>query len=576
MEKADKTQIWLEYEKGTEYLRTKEMYSKIEKHWNFFHGRQWENAKLGDIQPIVINVIKPIVKYKTGVLNQNSYRVVFSPDYLADNPENANKLCELLSKHIDRIFENEKLDSILRQVIQDSCVVSEGILYNYYNKSTDEIKTELIDKNNLVLGNEAEENLQNQPYIIISFRRPVEEIKEEAIVNEMSKENIEKIVEDKEIDEQAGINDTTEETTPMCLVLLKMFKKKNAEGKTTVCFKKCTKYADITEEQETDLELYPVCHFVWESEKGNARGLGEVEANVANQIEINKTETRRALSVKAVAYPKLVYNSKYIPDPDSIKGAGAEIAIEGSGVDDVRGMIGYINPTSMSADSKYLLEELIGYTQELAGAGDNASGNVDPTKTSAKAIIAVQQAQQQPLNEQKTKYKEFLEDLARIYLNMLQVYKIEGLRIPIEEDGQTVDSNGVVNAVKNIEYKDISAKDLQALKSNVRVDISSTAPYDKYAVEQSLENLFVSQKISFEEYVNALPYDSSMPKTKLEEIIKKREQVKKDIQAMQDNVGAQMDRINTILQQNSSVQEIENIANMGNENIYQFQNAIGG
>lgn len=574
-----KTTIWNDYEKGTDYCRKRNMYEKIEKHWNFLHGKQWENAKLGDIQPVVINVIKPIVKYKTGVLNQSSYRVVLSPDYLATNPEDANAICELLSKHIDRIFENENLDAILKQVLQDSCVTSEGILYSYFDNTYKQIKTELTDKNNILYGNEVEEDIQQQPYIIISFRRPVEEVKEEATANGMKKKEIDLIMKDEHIEEQAGYKDIDDEISPMCLVLLKMYKKENKEGKKTVHFRKCTKYAYITEEQDTGLELYPVCHFVWESEKGNARGLGEVEANVPNQIEINKNQMRRIISVRSMAYPKLIYNKNYIKDTTSLNKAGAEIAVEGAGVDDVRNAIGYLNATSMSADSKYVQEELIGYTQELAGAGDNASGNVDPTKTSAKAIIAVQQAQEQPLNEQKIKYKEFLESLARIYLNMLQVYMIDGLVIPTEQEVQFQDENGFIQTETQTIYQRVTPEILQSLKSNVRVDITSDTPYDKYAVEQSLENLFATQQITLEEYIHALPYNSVMPKTKLEEIIKKREQEKQNIQQMQSIANEQMGRIQALLSQGQAQETANNIQQMqrqGQGQIKKFQQAIGG
>lgn len=574
-----KTTIWQDYEKGVEYCKKKNMYADVDKFWNFFHGKQWENAKLGDIQPVVINIIKPIVKYKTGVLNQSSYRVMLSPDYLETNPKDANALCELLSKHIDRIFENEGLDSVLRQAIQDSCVTSEGILYSYFDKVKQAVKTELIDKNNILLGNEAEEDIQNQPYIIISFRRPVEDVREEATANKMKKEDIDNIMEDNNTEEQAGHKETDEEITPMCLVLLKMYKKENEQGIVTVHFRKCTKYSNVTEEQDTGLELYPVCHFIWESEKGNARGIGEVEANVPNQIEINKTQMRRIISVRSTAYPKTIYNKNYIKDISSLSKAGAEIGVEGSGVDDVRNTIGYLNPAPMGADSKYLLEELINYTQEFAGAGDNASGNVDPTKTSAKAIIAVQQAQQQPLNEQKIKYEKFLEDLARIYLNMFQAYMINGLAIPVEEEVQYQDETGMIRTETQTIYEQVTADVLQALKSNVRVEITSKNAYDKYAVEQSLENLFVAEKITFEEYVHSLNYDSSMPKTKLEEIIKKREQEKQNIQQMQNIANAKMSRIQQLMGQMQNQESVNNISAMqeqGQAQIRQFNRALGG
>ena len=45
----------------------------------------------------------------------------------------------------------------------------------------------------------------------------------------------------------------------------------------------------------------------------------------------------------------------------------------------------------------------------------------------------------------------------------------------------------------------------------------------------SLENLLGAGQITFEEYVNALPEDSTMPKTKLKEILKTREEKNKII-----------------------------------------------
>lgn len=575
-EKLEVTTIWSEYEKGIDYMTTKNIFSSTERNYNFFLGRQWENAKLGDMKPIVINIIKPIVKYKTGVINQNAYSVVFSPSYLQQNPQEANKICELLSKHVDRIFENQNLSGKLRIVVKDACINSEGILYNYYNEQDDEIVPEVVNKNNFLLGNEADEYIQDQPYIIIAFRKPIEQVKEEAILDGRKQEEIDLIVEDEEIEHEAGYNGNNQEISPMCMELLKMYKKKNKDGIKTVHFAKCTKYAEIIKEKDTGLKLYPVEHYVWESEKGNARGCGEVETNISNQIEINKTEMRRAIAVKSLAYPKLAYNSTYIKNPKALRQTGAEIQFEGAGIDDIRSQIGYISATSMSADSKYLLDELVTYTQDLAGAGDNASGNVDVTKTSAKAILAVQQAQQQPLNEQLYKYKEFLESLARIYLDMLQNYKVNGLVFEDEIPKQVVNEQGIATTENVTQQYPLSYEELQYLKANVKVDITPKTPYDKYAVEQSLDNLFLADKITFEEWVNALPYDGYNDKTKLLEIVKKRQQDKEDIQTMQNQANQKMSEIQQLLNKQSVNQDIQNIANEGQSKIIQLQQALGG
>lgn len=575
-EKLSVTTIWQEYQKGIEYMSMRNVFRNTERNNNFFLGKQWENAKLGDMKPIVINIIQTIVKYKIGVINQNTYAVVFSPSYLQNNPQEANKICELLSKHVDRIFENQNLSGKLRIIVKDACINSEGIIYNYYNKNDDEIISEVINKNNICYGNEADENIQDQPYIIISFRKPVEQVKEEAILNGMSQADVDLIVADEEIENEAGYDGINQEISPMCMVLLKLYKKTNADGVKTVHFAKCTKFTEIIKETDTGLKLYPVEHYVWESEKGSSRGIGAVETNIPNQIEINKTEMRRAIAVKAMAYPKLVYNNNYIKNPKALKQTGADIELEGAQVDDIRKYVGYISATSMSADSKYLLEELVTYTQNLAGAGDNASGNIDVTKTSAKAIIAVQQAQQQPLNEQLYKYKEFLESLARIYLDMLQNYKVNGLTLQEEVQNQIMGENGIVSTENTTQEYQLSYEDLQFLKANVKVDITPKTPYDKYAVEQSLENLFMADKITFEEWVNALPYDSYNDKSKLLEIVKKRKQDQEAIKQMEKNANDQMARIKQLLAQQQRAEDINNIDNMGQAKIRQFQQVMGG
>ena len=579
LEDCAPTSIWQEYERGVSYNRRKNLYTNTDRNYNFFHGKQWENAKLGDMSPIVINVIKPIVKYKVGVRNQNAYSVVFSPSYLESNAKEANKLCELLSKHTDRFFENQNITSKLRTIVKDACINSEGIFFMYFdeNEGRDgEVIGEVVDKNNIYYGDETNENIEEQPYIIIAFRKPVSVVREEAIKKGVSREDIELIVSDEEKKERAGYTNNTnnEELTPMCLELLKLYKKVNADGVKTVHFTKCTKFVEIEKEQDTKMKLYPVAHFVWEEEKGNARGMGDVEPNIPNQIEINKTEMRRAIIVKDSAYPKLAYNKSYIKNLKSLNQVGAKIELEGAGIDDIRKYVGYINGTSMSADSKYLLDELVNYTQNLAGAGDNASGNIDVTKTSARAILAVQQAQEQPLNEQLYRFKEFLESIARIYLDMIQNYMINGLVISDDVEQQAVDEMGNITTETVTVGIPVSYETLNELKTNVKVDITPTTPFSKMDMEQSLENLFTADKITFEEWVNALPYDSSYPKKRLEEIIKQREQTKKDISMMQQNAQNQMNEIQQLLSQQSRQEDINNISNQGNAQIMQFQQAL--
>ncbi len=80
---------------------------------------------------------------------------------------------------------------------------------------------------------------------------------------------------------------------------------------------------------------------------------------------------------------------------------------------------------------------------------------------------------------------------------------------------------------------------------NLKIDITPSSPYDRFAVEQSLENLFMNQKITFEEYISSLPEDSSMPKATLESISRRRREVRNQVMAMQ----AQINEINSAINQ---------------------------
>lgn len=536
------TDVWNEYQRGVDYNYRQNLYEKSDKNFKFYLGNQWENAKLGGIQPITLNIIQSIVKYKVGVVKTNSYQIYFSSEtYETDEQRRKiQDLCDSLNRFANRVWEKNQVDRVVENCVDDACIDSEGIIYFYEDNGN--IVPEQVDKTNIYYGNENDDNIQTQPYIIISFRRTVDEVKEEAKANGMSDEEIEKIVSDEEYHEQAGKDKRTDEISPMCLELLKLYKK---DG--TVWMKKCTRLATIAKDTDLKIKLYPVAHYLWIRVKGSARGQGEVEYIIPNQIEINKTATRRALAVKLGAFPKLVANTKYIRNTKALNSVGTTIEVNELNADDVNKVVNYLKPAQMSTDAYNLQKELIDDTQNLAGAGDNVTGNVDPTQTSGKAILAVQQASQQPINSQVKAYKTFIEDIAKIWFEMLKAYSVDGIRLTKEEKDYANDTTYDTQYI-------LSYDELEKLELDIKIDITPKSPYDKYAMEMSLENLLGAGQITFEEYVNALPEDSTMPKTKLKEILKTREEKNKIITEIEKQGNA----LNGALEQVMIQQEQQN------------------
>ena len=210
----------------------------------------------------------------------------------------------------------------------------------------------------------------------------------------------------------------------MVSIVYKMYRK---DG--TVHYSIATRLCDIAEDIDTGLSLYPIAHFNWEEKEGSARGEGEVRYLIPNQIEVNRTEVRRVLTVKYQAYPQKVVDVTKVANPQALNTVGGIIKTQGSTVDDVHKIVGTIPPAQMSPDVKQLQEDLIQVTRDLAGAGDTATGQVDPESASGRAILAVQQASQAPMTEQKESYKNFVEDIARIWLEYIIVYSVDGINL---------------------------------------------------------------------------------------------------------------------------------------------------
>ena len=527
------TPIWGLYEKGRNYHRKVGIYADTDKNYRFYNGNQWEGAKLGDVEPVQKNFIKPIVKYKVSVIHDNLYAVHYS----SQNYENrqfqkeADRYCDLLNGYIARLWEKDKMDFKGRRVTKDAAINDEGIIYVNFDRETMMPVHEIVKKNDIYYGNENDDDIQSQPYILIRKRMPVLNAIELALSEGMSEDKIDYIIGDMDNFEESG-DAAKDELDDMVTIVYKMYRQNG-----TVHYSAATRWVDITKDIDTGLSLYPVAHFLWEEKEGSARGEGEVRFLIPNQIEVNRTEVRRVLTVKYQAYPQKVVDMSKISNPQALNTVGGMIRTNGQPVDDVNKIVGTIPPAQMSPDVKQLQEDLIMVTRELAGAGDTATGQVNPESASGRAILAVQQASQAPMTEQKESYKNFIEDIAKIDLEYLVVYAEDGVNM---EETVTDPMTGE----EYVQMQNVPQSVLQQLQAVAKIDITPKGVYDRFAMEQTMENFlmngfFSPQRVAeFEAYVKALPDDSVAPKQDLLEGIENIKETQQRI--AQINAQAQL------------------------------------
>lgn len=533
LEELKVTDEWTLFEKGKSFMRRMNMFTDTDKNYRMYSGNQWEGAKIEGIEQAQYNFIETIVNYKVSTINQNLWGINYSSENFEDREfrKTAEETCKLLNKKASKVWEKDSMDFKVREVSEDSAVNDEGVMYVNYDIDTQEPLNEIINKTDIQYGNENSSDIQSQPYIIISQRKSVIEIQNLARKEGVSEEQIKNIKGDSDYFEEAGESAKYEKDNK-CTLITKMWKE---EGK--VKFVKSTKYVVVKKESNSGLSLYPVAHYPWKSKKGSARGEGEVRYLIPNQLELNKTLARMLLSVKQNAYPTKVVAIDKISNPNAINQVGGTIKARGQSVDDVNKVFTTIAPAQMSTDVSKTINDLISITRELKNSSDIATGGVNPTEASGKAILAVQQASQQPMTKQLTGLKMFIEDLARIWLDMWVTYSQDGMKLEEEKTDPTTGE-------EYVELVDIPSSVLENLKGTAKVDITPKSSYDKYARELTLENFlkagyFNPQKLGeLKVYAKILPDDAIAPKQDILKAIEIEEEEQRKI--AQINAQAQI------------------------------------
>ena len=548
LKELKETEVWQLYQRGKSYLYMMNVYSDTDKNHRMYNGNQWEGLKIKSIEPVQLNFIKPIVKYKVAVINQNLWGIVYNSDnFEEDFRDTASQLCKLLNQKAANIWEKDRMDMKVRKISKESAINDEAPMYLRYDTDKDMPISEIISKNDIYYGDENNSEIQSQPYILIRQRKSVIEARRIAENEGVAKEELEKIIGDNQTWEEAG-EQAKYEVDDKVTIITKFYKNNGR-----VYYTMSTRYLDIIKDKNSGLTRYPIVHMLWEDKAGSARGEGEVRNLIPNQLEVNKTLMRRALVAKQTAYPQKIAKVDSIENPNAVDTVGGTIKVKGKEVEDVKKMFAVTQPTQMSPDVEALQNDLIKTTRELAGAGDITTGSVNPESASGKAILAVQNASQQPLVEQMAALKDFIEQVALIWLDMLITYNPNGMILQDKSVDQ-ITGQETITPIK------VNEEALANLKASVKIDITPISAYDKYAQELSIENLlkggwFSPDKIGqLETYVEALPDNSTMPKQQLIEIIKKVKAKQEYIAQIQAQMQMQTQRARQFLQNDPASQ----------------------
>ena len=512
-------QIFSEYRSGKGFksaLGSKGLYEQSKVNERFYSGDQWYGAKCGNDRPLVrYNLIKRIGDYKMSVLLSSDADIAFFAEGIpATNAtkKRVEQIRFLVAAGQSAGFENSeeeialvtsalndyhkiaakrlKIDALLEQALKNAYISGTGVIYSFWDSEIPtglyvddnreipikgDVKSEVIDIENVYFGDPECPSVQSQPYIIIASCWGVDELKRYAVRFGASASAAEGIRPD-------SINGNK------ATVLTKLYKKYSPDGKSYKIYAKMvSENAVIREEWDIGVRKYPLSVFRWETRKGCAYGESEITYLIPNQIAVNRMLTSGVWSAMSSGMPTLVVNGDVV-DGEITNDPGQIIKVFGSG-EDVANALRFVSPPDYSGNFQSIIGPLVENTLAQSGANPAALGDVDPDNTSA--ILTLRNAAMLPLKMLQNRYYEFMEEVADIWAEFW-ITQYGSRRLKIE------DENGVwYMPFDGDRYRDLI----------ICANASVTAPdnFDTDARVKILDRLLERGDITLEQYLRRLP-----------------------------------------------------------------------
>ncbi|MBQ8682929.1 MAG: hypothetical protein IJ518_00250 [Clostridia bacterium] len=512
-------QVQQEYRQGVEYKRQLGAHGMAEQsriNERFYSGDQWYGVNCGDSRPLVRhNVIKRIGDYKMAVVGAAPVSVRYSAEGVADTPAIREQvegyrraLCRgdkataptaaavktqaaarALTDYFQTTAKRLKLDYLKQRVLRNAYIAGTGVLYTYWNDSAGtgqyaddactapirgDMAAEVLEIEQVYMGDVTVEDIQQQPYVLIAQRQPVSRI--QALAKRHGCRDWESI----RGDEASGRNGHA-------TLLTRFWKEVGEDGICTVRAMQVCGDTAVREAWNMGLRLYPLAMFRWEEKRHCCYGESEIPHLIPNQIAINRTVSAGVWAVMMMGMPIMLVNGDVVTQPIT-NDPGQIIPVYGS-ADELREAVRYVDPPAFSAQLDANVQSLISDTMTQAGVSSTLLGDVKPNNTSA--IIAVREASLMPLQMMQNRFYTFIEEVARIWAEFwLTMYGSRGLRIE-EEQG--------------VWYMPFDGAQYRALLPELRVDVGSGDAYSETRVTETLDNLYKNGIITAKQYLSRLP-----------------------------------------------------------------------
>lgn len=514
------SQVSEEYKQGLNYKKSMGFIKSWEEYEKFRAGDQWPapTEKTKNLPRPVFNIIRYIENHKVSSVMNNQIKMVYSPTEYDEQGINQEK-SEQFNKFAEDRWEFLKQDKLNEEVLDSACNVGTGLVHYYWDNSIKggmsysyigEMQGEVIDPMNFFPGNPQQLDIQKQPYIIITYRDLVKNIRQEAVQGGLSKEEASLINADKDTEDQGYSMAKTEiNGVDKATVLVKYWKEQGQVMFTKVCGSSVVK-----KPTQTGLTRYPLAIMQWEKRKKSIFGIGDTEGLIPNQKLINFLIAMQSLSVQLTGFPKLEINPQFVKQ--QITNAPGEIIYN----NDPSGQshVNYISPGNFSNQAQQIVETIINHTKTLAGATETSTGELQKSsQMNASAIMLLQKASGIPIEGIRRRFYNFVEDIGLIWEEFFKVKYNTTRSFETKDD----EGNQTTATFNGQEFEDLELK--------LKIDVGASSEYSETLSQTSLDKFLESGYIDLKTYLDLAPQNVVPFKNKLLKILEQREKEQQEM-----------------------------------------------
>lgn len=524
---------WSMYEEALAFNNRINLAETVKVNENFYIGKQWEGVRANGLPTPQINFLKRITGFTISTIGGDNIKINASPLSAYPDDEALLEPVRIINEEFVKIGEQNNLPRIGREKLRNAAVDGDGCMYSFWDEkmvsSPDAkggIRCEIVDNTRVFFGNPNDNRPQAQPWIMIAKREDVRLAKRRAKKNGI--EDWEQITGDDE--EESATDDQKKSDNKVTTV--SMFWRDD-ETDEIWCYEFCQS-GEIKKAFNTKIHLYPITWLSWDDVKDCYHGQAMITGMIPNQIFVNKTWAMSMISINRSAFPVTLYDRTKISHWDNR--VGAAFGVAGS----VENVAKHLEPPHISEQVYQYIDSIISQTQESLGGTSAALGEGKAYNTSA--ILALQKASATPQQMTQQRYYNSLEDLGRIWLELMTVYygkrmvdmpANDKIREIYEKANALAEEVGQPPVeVPKIIQQEFDFSNLKDHPMSIKIDVGGSGLYSESASLQTLDNLLTQGRITTVQYLEHIPDDNVAGRRQLIEELKEQEEQQREMAAL--------------------------------------------